>query len=144
MSNEPTTVQHNVSAALARRMIDAGRAHAEAEGKAFTIAIVDASGVLKAIERMDGAPLVSIQVAQDKAYTAVGFGIPSGGWHDFIKDDPPLAAGATAGIDRLVIFAGGFPITVDGQVVGAVGVSGGHYSDDAAVAEAALAAVTTA
>ena len=57
---------------------------------------------------MDGAPLVSIQVAQDKAYTAVGFGIPSGAWHDFIKDDPPLAAGATDGIDRLVVFAGGF------------------------------------
>ncbi len=142
MSTDRSTVQHNVSAALARRMIDAGRSHAEAEGRSFTIAIVDASGVLKALERMDGAPLVSIQVAQDKAYTAVGFGMPSGAWHDFIKDDPPLAAGAADGIDRLVIFAGGFPIVLDGEVVGAVGVSGGHYSDDAAVAEAALTAVT--
>ena len=43
---------------------------------------------------MDGAPLISMQIAQDKAYTAVGFGIPSQRWHDFIKDDPPLAAGA--------------------------------------------------
>ena len=145
MSDEPTTVaQANVSLALARRLIDAGQAHAGSLGKAFTIAVVDASGVLKAMDRMDGAPLVSIQVAQDKAYTAVGFGIPSGAWHDFIKDDPPLAAGATAGIDRLVIFGGGFPITVDGNVVGAVGVSGGHYSEDAAVAEAALAAVAAA
>jgi uncharacterized protein GlcG (DUF336 family) len=141
MSTEPTTVQHNVSAALARRMIDAGRSYAESEGKSFTIAIVDASGVLKSLERMDGAALVSIQVAQDKAYTAVGFGMPSGAWHDFIKDDPPLALGAADGIDRLVIFAGGFPIVVDGEVVGAVGVSGGHYAEDAAVAEAALAAV---
>ena len=141
MSNDQTTIQANVSAALARRLIDAARSHADGLGKAFTIAIVDASGVLKALDRMDGAALISIQIAQDKAYTAVGFGIPSGGWHDFIKDDPPLAAGATAGIDRLVIFAGGFPITVDGEVVGAVGVSGGHYSEDAAVAEAALAAV---
>ena len=141
MGTDQTTVQHNVSAALARRMIDAGRAFAESKGGAFTVAIVDASGVLKALERMDGAPLVSIQVAQDKAYTAAGFGIPSGAWHDFIKDDPPLAIGATDGIDRLVIFAGGFPIVVDGEIVGAVGVSGGHYSDDAAVAEAALAVV---
>jgi len=100
--------------------------------------------VLKALERMDGAPLISIQIAQDKAYTAVGFGIPSHAWHDFIKDDPPLAAGATTGIDRLVIFGGGFPITVDGAIVGAIGVSGGHYSEDAAVAEAALAAVANA
>jgi uncharacterized protein GlcG (DUF336 family) len=143
MTSDHTTVQHNVSAALARRMIDAGRSHAETQGKAFTIAVVDASGVLKALERMDGAPIVSIQVAQDKAYTAVGFGMPSGAWHDFIKDDPPLLAGATDGIDRLVIFAGGFPIVVDDEIVGAVGVSGGHYSDDAAVAEAALAAVPT-
>ena len=135
---ESTFVQHNVSAALARQLIAAGAAHGDALGKAFTIAIVDAGGVLKAIERMDGAPLISVQVAQDKAYTAVGFGIPTAGWFDFIKDDPPLAAGATAGIDRLVIFGGGFPITVDGNVVGGIGVSGGHYSEDAEVAEAAL------
>jgi Haem degrading protein HbpS-like/PIN domain len=60
--------------------------------------------------RMDGAALLSVQVAQDNAYTAVGFGMPTDGWHDFIKDDPPLAAGAVGGIDRLVIFGGGCPI----------------------------------
>ena len=91
---------------------------------------------------MDGAPLISIQVAQDKAYTAVGFGIPTHAWHDFIKDDPPLAAGAPAGIDRLVVFGGGYPITVDGdRSSGRIGVSGGHYTEDADVAEAALAAL---
>jgi uncharacterized protein GlcG (DUF336 family) len=116
-----------------------GRPHAGSLGKALTIAVVDASGVLEALERMDGAPLISIQIAQDKAYTAAGFGIPSAAWHDFIKDDPPLAAGATSGIDRLVVFGGGIPIRVDGTVVGAIGVGGGHYSEDVAVAEAALA-----
>ncbi len=115
-----TTTQKNVSAELARQLIEAARAHAETLGKAFTVAIVDASGVLKALERQDGAPLISIQIAQDKAYTAVGFGIPSAAWHDFIKDDPPLAAGAPTGIDRLVVFGGGFPIVVDGALVGAV------------------------
>jgi uncharacterized protein GlcG (DUF336 family) len=142
MSNgESTFVQPNVSASLARRLIEAGAARGAGLGKAFTIAIVDASGVLKALERMDGAPLISVQIAQDKAYTAVGFGIPTSGWFDFIKDDPPLAAGAPTGIDRLIIFGGGFPITVDGNVVGGIGVSGGHYSDDADVAESALRAV---
>ena len=78
-------------------MIDAAAAHAEVMGKGFTIfAVVDESGVLKALRRMDGAPLISVQIAQDKAYTAVGFGIPSHAWYDFIKDDPPLAIGATA------------------------------------------------
>jgi len=138
---ERTVVQQMVSASLARRLIEAGAKKGAELGKAFTIAIVDGSGVLKALERMDGAPLVSVQVAQDKAYTAVGFGISTAAWHDFIKDDPPLAAGATAGIDRLVIFGGGFPITVDGNLVGGVGVSGGHYSEDSEVAEAALRAL---
>ena len=133
-----TFVQHSVSAALARRLIEGGAAKGTELGKAFTIAIVDAAGVLKALERMDGAPLISVQIAQDKAYTAVGFGISTAAWHDFIKDDPPLAAGATTGIDRLVIFGGGFPITVDGSLVGGIGVSGGHYSEDSEVAEAAL------
>jgi uncharacterized protein GlcG (DUF336 family) len=138
MTDANTFAQPTVSAALTRRLIEAGAARGAELGKAFTIAVVDSSGVLKALERMDGAPLISVQIAQDKAYTAVGFGIPTAAWHDFIKDDPPLAAGATAGIDRLVIFGGGFPITVDGAVVGGIGVSGGHYSEDSDVAEAAL------
>lgn len=136
-----TVSKQSVSAELAQKMIAAGAAHATANGGTFTIAICDESGVLKALHRMDGAALISVQIAQDKAYTAVGFGIPSHGWYDFIKDDGPLALGATAGIDRLVVFGGGYPITIDGVLVGGVGVSGGHYSDDQAVAEAALAAI---
>jgi len=128
-----------IAADLAGRLLDAAAAHGQELGKGFTIAVVDESGVLKALRRMDGAPLISVQIAQDKAYTAAGFGIPSHGWYDFIKDDGPLALGATAGIDRLVVFGGGYPVTVDGTVVGAIGVSGGHYSEDMAVAEAGLA-----
>jgi len=104
-------------------------------------AVVDEAGVLKAFSRMDGAALLSVQVAQDKAYTAAGFGLSTDGWHDFIKNDPPLAAGATAGIDRLVVFGGGYPIKVGDQVVGGIGVSGGHYSQDMEVARAGLAAL---
>ena len=65
-----------------------------------------------------------VKIAQDKAYTAVGFGMPSHGWYDFIKDDPPLAAGAPSGIDRLLIFGGGYPIQIGDTMVGAIGVSG--------------------
>jgi uncharacterized protein GlcG (DUF336 family) len=131
----------SISTELAHLMIEAAERRAGEMGHPFVIAVVDESGVLKALSRMDGAPLISLQVAQDKAYTAAGFGIPTNGWHEFIKDDPPLAAGAVGGIDRLVIFGGGYPVSVDGQVVGAVGVSGGHYSQDMEVAQAALAAV---
>ncbi len=96
--------------------IIAGAARKAAEiGVPMCIAVCDTGGNLKSFLRMDGAALLSTQVAQDKAYTAVG------------------------GIDRLVIFGGGYPITIDGAVVGAVGVSGGHYSQDQEVAEAGLA-----
>jgi len=134
----------SISTELAHQMIEAAERKAAGMGHAFVTAIVDESGVLKALSRMDGAPLLSVQVAQDKAYTAAGFGFPTDGWHEFIKDDPPLAAGATAGIDRLVIFGGGYPITLDGQIIGGVGVSGGHYSQDMEVAKAALAVVESA
>jgi uncharacterized protein GlcG (DUF336 family) len=125
----------------AHRMIAAAEAKATEMGVPMCIAVADPGGNLKAFSRMDGAALLSTQIAQDKAYTAVGFGMPTHGWHDFIKDDAPLAAGAPTGIDRLVIFGGGYPITVNGTVVGAIGVSGGHYTQDQKVAEAGLAAL---
>ena len=97
-----TYQKQSVSTDLARRMITAAEEKARELGVPMNIAVVDESGVLKAFSRMDGAALVSVQIAQDKAYTAVGFGMPTHGWHEFIKDDPPLATGATAGIDRLI------------------------------------------
>jgi uncharacterized protein GlcG (DUF336 family) len=131
----------SVTAELARAMIEAAEQKAAEMGHAFVIAIVDDSGVLKAFSRMDGAALVSVQIAQDKAYTAVGFGLSTDGWHEFIKDDPPLAMGAPAGIDRLIVFGGGYPIRVGDTVVGAIGVSGGHYTQDMEVAKAGLGVV---
>jgi uncharacterized protein GlcG (DUF336 family) len=120
-------------------MIQAAERKANEIGQSMVIAVVDESGVLKALLRMDRAPLLSIQVAQDKAYTAAGFGLPTDQWHEFIKNDPPLAAGAASGIDRLVIFGGGYPIKVGDRIVGGIGVSGGHYSQDMEVARAGLA-----
>src|ERR1700722_3798923 len=131
----------SVTAALAKAMIEAAERKAAEMGQPFVVAIVDDSGVLKAFSRMDGAPLLSVQVAQAKAYTAVGFGLATDGWHDFVKDDPPLAMGAAAGIDRLIVFGGGYPIKVGDAVVGAIGVSGGHYSQDMEVAQAGLSAL---
>ena len=134
----------SITSALAQRIVAGAEEKARELGQPFVIAVVDDSGVLKAFSRMDGAPLLSVQVAQDKAYTAVGFGMPTDQWHDFIKDDPPLATGAPAGIDRLVVFGGGYPIAVDGAVVGAIGVSGGHYSQDMEVAQGGLAVLSGA
>ena len=132
--------KRSITSEAAHQIIAAAARKASEIGTPMVIAVVDEGGVLKAFSRMDGAPLLSIQVAQDKAYTAAGFGLPTDQWHEFIKNDPPLAAGAPAAIQRLIIFGGGYPIKIGDQVVGGIGVSGGHYSQDMEVARAGLAA----
>jgi uncharacterized protein GlcG (DUF336 family) len=133
--------RHSITEEAARSIVSASIEKAKSMGAAFTIAVVDESGVIKALARMDGAPLLSVQIAQDKAYTAAGFSMATHDWHDFIKEDEPLRIGATTGIDRLIVFGGGYPIEVEGEVVGAVGVSGGHYTHDMEVAQAGLKAI---
>jgi uncharacterized protein GlcG (DUF336 family) len=140
---DDTFEKTSITSDLAHRIIAAAEAKAHEMGTPMVIAVCDESGVLKTFSRMDGAALLAVQVAQDKAYTAIGFGLPTDGWHDFIKDDPPLALGAPAAIDRLVTFGGGYPIQVGGKIVGGIGVSGGHYTQDMDVAQAGLSAVST-
>jgi uncharacterized protein GlcG (DUF336 family) len=132
----------SITSDLAHRMIAAAEQKAQEMGHPFVIAVVDESGVLKAFSRMDNAALLSVKIAQDKAYTAIGFGMSTDAWHEFIKNDPPLALGAPSGIERLIIFGGGYPITIDGQIVGGIGVSGGHYTQDMEVAKAGLTALS--
>ena len=129
----------SVSADAARAMIAAAEAAGRELGKRFSIAVVDGSGSLKAFHRMDGAPQMSIQVAIDKAYTAAGFGRASGKWDEVLQADEILERGARAGIERLITFAGGLPL-IDETIVGGIGVSGAHYTEDLAVATAAVEA----
>jgi len=133
-------VKRSIDGATARRAVAAAIAKSIEMNKAMSIAIVDDAGVLKAFERMDNASQVSIDIAQNKAFTSVSTRLPTHVWHEFIKDDPPLLHGIVH-TPRLIIFGGGFPITESGQVIGAIGVSGGHYSEDIEVAKAALAAI---
>jgi uncharacterized protein GlcG (DUF336 family) len=138
MSSAKTRAVQTLTAEAADELVHAAAAQADAAGKPMVISICDAAGELLAFRRMDGAPLLSVGIAQDKAYTAVAFGIPSDQWHEFIKDDPPLSLGIVH-TPRLVTFGGGYPVKVDGQVVAGIGLSGGHYSEDMAIAEKALA-----
>ena len=136
-----TVQKASITAEGSQRAIAAAEAKAREMGLAMVIAVVDESGVLKGFSRMDGAPLLSVQIAQDKAYTAAAFGISSDAWFDFIKDDPPLLHGIVH-TPRLVIFGGGYPIKSGGQIVGGIGVSGGHYEQDMQVAQAGVAAIS--
>lgn len=133
-----TMTKKSITQEAAQKLIAAAEKAAGELGVAMCISIVDESGVLKAFSRMDGAPLLSVDISKDKAYTAAAYGIPTHGWHEFIKNDPPLLHGIVH-TPRLIVFGGGFPIEIDKAVVGGIGISGGHYSQDMKVAEAALA-----
>lgn len=135
-----SATRKTITAEAAVQLIKAAEAAAVEIGVPMVIAIADESGVLKAFSRMDGAALLSVEIAQDKAYTAVSFGIPTHGWFDFIKNDPPLLHGIVK-TPRLVVFGGGYPIKEGDTVIGGIGVSGGHYEQDMKVAEAALKAL---
>ena len=135
-----TIVKKSIDIATAERAIAAAAKRATELGLKMCIAISDESGDLKAFGRMDGAPKLSIQIAEDKAFTAASYGLPTHVWYDFIKDDPPLLHGITH-TPRLIIYGGGFPIVLEGEVVGAIGISGGHYKQDMECARAALQAI---
>ena len=79
-------------------------------------------------------------IAEDKAYTSANLKAPTHALWDLIKSDPPLLHGLP-GTRRAIVFGGGYPIIENGKVIGAIGVSGGHYSDDMEVARAGLAAI---
>ncbi len=131
--------KQNLSNELADRLIAGAVAKAKEMGVPMSIAISDADGTLVRFQRMDNASLISLDIAQNKAYSSAATGMPTDTLHEFIKGDAPLAAGLVH-TPRLVVFGGGYPVIVGGTVVGAIGVSGGHYSQDMDVAKAALAA----
>lgn len=136
MANSLT--KQSITQEAADRIIAAASAKATEMGVPMVISVVDESGVLKAFRRMDGAALLSVDIATNKAYTAISFGMPSHAWHDFIKNDAPLLHGIVH-TPRLVVFGGGYPISEDDRIIGGIGVSGGHYEQDMEVAQAGLA-----
>lgn len=140
MSGVLATSRKTITADAADRLIAAAAQKATEIGVPMVIAITDESGTLKAFRRMDGAALLSVELARDKAYTAVSFGIPTHAWFDFVKNDPPLLHGIVK-TPRLIVFGGGYPLKDGGEVVGGIGISGGHYEQDMVVARAALAAL---
>lgn len=135
-----TVQRQTITKEAAMKLIAAAEKKAAELKKPMVIAVCDESGTLKAYARMDGAPVLSVQIAQDKAWSAISFGVPTHQLFEFIKNDPPLLSGIVQ-TPRLIVFGGGYPITVDGQVVGGIGVSGGHWKEDMQCAEAALKAL---
>jgi uncharacterized protein GlcG (DUF336 family) len=130
-------IVHSISSKTAQAAITAAAEFAIGHDLKMSIAVADSAGHLKAFLRMDGASQISLGIAQDKAYTAAATAMATHSWHDFIANDPPLLHGFVH-TPRLIVFGGGYPIFESGSVIGAIGVSGGHYSQDMECARAAL------
>ena len=132
--------KHSIASELAQKMVDEAVAKARQLGVAENVAILDDGGNLKAFRRMDGAPILCIEMAQNKAYTAL-FGVSTQDFFDFIQRDPSLLAGIPT-LARVAAYGGGLPIKVDGELVGAIGVSGAPtVQNDIDCARAAVALV---
>jgi uncharacterized protein GlcG (DUF336 family) len=124
----------------AQSVVKAAVAKAQEIGQPMNIAVVDAGTNLTAFTRMDGAWLGSIDIAINKAFTAKAFDISTLELGHNSQPGDQFFGIHVSNHTRVMIFAGGIPIKENGQVVGAVGVSGGSGAQDQTVAEAAVAA----
>ncbi|AKU09206.1 MULTISPECIES: GlcG/HbpS family heme-binding protein [Haloferax] len=122
----------------AKVLIEAAEAEAESMGLRMVITVANPEGNLIAQHRMDDAWLASVDISRNKAYTAAALQTPT---HELAEPTHPgesLWGLQTTDENRLVVFGGGYPLEVDGEIVGTVGVSGGEVSEDMAVASAAV------
>ena len=132
------TTKPSLTLAVAKVLSVAGETEAKKNNWNVVIAIVDDGARLVHLVRMDGTQIGSIEVAQDKATTAISFKRPTKALEDAVAG----GRNAVLGIRGVTPIEGGIPLVVNGQMIGAVGVSGAQSPQDAQVAQAAAAALT--
>jgi len=109
-------------------MIEGAKKKAQQIGIAMIISICDAAGNLVALEKMDDAPILCLEVAINKARTAVLGKIPSHFWGGFFKGPDPVLAPLWFHTGWIT-WMGGFPVVVGGKLIGGIGCSGGSWED---------------
>src|ERR1700681_3891973 len=129
-----------VGLADARRIIAAAEKKAVEIGQPMNIAVADEGGNIVAHVRMDGAWIGSIDISIKKAYTSRAFDIATKDLATHSQSGDQFFGIHASNNGRIMIFAGGIPLRQGGEVVGAIGVSGGSGEQDHAVAEAGAAA----
>ena len=139
-SGADMVVRQEVGLDLAQALLAGVREEAESRGVAMGAAVVDLGGQVVAALRMDGAQLPALNLAIDKAYTAVSFGHPTEFWAASTRPDGSDWGLASTLGGRIVVFAGGLPIRADGALAGGLGVSGAASEVDRACAAAGLRA----
>jgi uncharacterized protein GlcG (DUF336 family) len=133
--------QHVIGRTAAHAAVAAAVKAAVAMDVRVNVAVVDAAGVLAAFLRMPGAPLHSVEIAIDKAYTAASFGLPTSKWTEVLSQHSVAVREGLVMRLRFVAFGGGLPIVEGSQRIGAIGVSGASEQQDEAIARAGLAAL---
>jgi uncharacterized protein GlcG (DUF336 family) len=130
----------SLSLADARRIVAGGESKAQDLGIPYNIAVVDAGGGLVAHVRMDGAWLGSVDISIDKAWNSRAFDMATEDLAKLAQSGKPLFGINSTNHEKVVIFAGGMPVKIGDEVIGAVGASGGTVDQDQQVVEAAVAA----
>lgn len=141
VSSVAVNVQRNIRLDAAQRIATAALDQAESLGISVNVAVVDRSGTLIVFLRMPEASLHSAETAIDKAYTAASFRFPTSQWPDALAGFPALVQHNILQRPRLVVFGGGIPIELEGELIGAIGVSGGSVEQDESCAAAGTAAL---
>jgi uncharacterized protein GlcG (DUF336 family) len=125
----------SITREAAMALIDASLEACKAINIEVAVAVTDIAGHLKAFERTDGGSFLAADIAIDKAWTAVSFGLSTHGWVSLLAD--PNAA-QLAHRPRIVAAGGGYPIKQGGKLIGGLGISGGNYAQDREACEVAL------
>ncbi|MFF7637800.1 heme-binding protein [Kitasatospora sp. NPDC008050] len=131
-----------ISAAQARKILDAALTEAAALKVAVAVVVVDAGGNQQTLARMDSATFWATTVATHKAVTAAGLGVPTADFGKVAGGDPVLLA-TMAAQPGFALLPGGIPIYVNGAIAGAIGVAGGTRGEDQPIAEAGAAAAAS-
>jgi uncharacterized protein GlcG (DUF336 family) len=121
--------RQHLSLDLALTLLARVREEAESRDLSLAVAVVDDGGHVLASQRMDGAALGAMRLAVGKAFTAVSWATPSG---EFARSTQPGGDdwGWNTTDPKIVVYAGGVPLLVDGELVGAIGASGGTAAED--------------
>jgi len=121
-----------------KELMEAAEAKADEIDNPMVITVANSEGNLVAQHRMDGGWTASVSISRNKAYTSAALEMPTHELADASEPGNSLYGLQTTDDNRIVVFGGGYPLEADGDVVGAVGVSGGAVEQDREVAEAAV------
>ncbi len=140
----PFATTQRLTTGGAKSMLAAAIAKAEEFGIAVTVAIVDAGGHMLVLERMDGGRFHTVHSSTTKAVTSASNKRPTttkGAQGQDLDTLHAIGLSLAAGPARWTAMEGGFPIVIDGQCLGGIGVSGGDWEQDEDIAKAAVLAV---